>query len=329
MRAILDLGTALLTNDAGGELDAVISKRASRSLVAIPVRQAGLIVEEEIDDLEIKVTIKDVGEYDQTPLIALEDITWNADTLQYEGYVNYLTDALNERFGVQSTSSLNITGVASTNLITTAAPHGYAVGNRVELPSLNGGAGLSTEEGDWYYIISDGFGASTLKLSLTEGGAAVDFTTDIIATSTIRLDPADVASITLAVEVAWRFDPLDDWSPTINEIALSLRNNYTRDDDPAAPDAGGESWLERVGLRNPGWYTSLTGGGDHTLDGVETGTTAAPRMITGYVITTCVSAIMQDWQLQAGTTAENASGGIVRPDDYAASTNERIWVEVT
>jgi len=32
--------------------------------------------------------------------------------------------------------------------------------------------------------------------------------------------------------------------------------------------------------------------------------------------------------VQAGTNGEAAAQGIVRPDDYAASTNEKIWIRV-
>lgn len=70
-------------------------------------------------------------------------------------------------------------------------------------------------------------------------------------------------------------------------------------------------------------FTGLTGGTGTDLDSIAT---------TGLPVNTTASLVIADalqvWQLQAGTDAENAAGGIVRPDDYAASTNEKVWVRV-
>jgi hypothetical protein len=72
--------------------------------------------------------------------------------------------------------------------------------------------------------------------------------------------------------------------------------------------------------------TSLTGGGATSLDGQETGTVAAPTLPTGYTFLLSIGRVGQLWQLIAATDAEDVSAGIVRPDDYHASTNARIWV---
>lgn len=70
--------------------------------------------------------------------------------------------------------------------------------------------------------------------------------------------------------------------------------------------------------------TALTGGAATALDGEATvgltvGTTLRAAVVSG---------VLGWWQLQAGTDAENAAGGIVRPDDYATSTNEKVWKQV-
>lgn len=69
--------------------------------------------------------------------------------------------------------------------------------------------------------------------------------------------------------------------------------------------------------------TSLTGGGATALDGIVTGGDALP---TGYTALLSMSRVGQLWQLIDGTDAEDVSAGVVRPDDYHASTNARIWV---
>lgn len=72
---------------------------------------------------------------------------------------------------------------------------------------------------------------------------------------------------------------------------------------------------------HPG-ITALTGGGASALDGIATVGLTVPVLRTVWV-----SDELQDWLLLAGTTAEDGEG-IVRPDDYATSTNEKIWTRV-
>ncbi len=71
--------------------------------------------------------------------------------------------------------------------------------------------------------------------------------------------------------------------------------------------------------------TALTGGGATSLDGQ---TTAASTLPTGYTVLLSYGRVGQTWQLIAGTDAESPSTGVVRPDDYDASTNARIWVQL-
>ena len=75
-------------------------------------------------------------------------------------------------------SSLAVTGVAATDIFTSAA-HGYVAGDRVVFTSLTGGAGLSTNRD--YYVIAANLAANTFQVSATVGGAPVDFTTDVSA----------------------------------------------------------------------------------------------------------------------------------------------------
>lgn len=68
----------------------------------------------------------------------------------------------------------------------------------------------------------------------------------------------------------------------------------------------------------------LTGGNVTDLDSIETADLATGRL---YVINAPIGATVPDkfWVLSAGTDAEDPSNGIVRPDDYASSTNEKVW----
>jgi len=65
--------------------------------------------------------------------------------------------------------------------------------------------------------------------------------------------------------------------------------------------------------------TALTGGGVTALDGIPT---VGKTLL---LVDLYVSDELQTWRLFAGTTAEDSASGIVRPDDYNASTNAQIW----
>lgn len=80
----------------------------------------------------------------------------------------------------KGTAYASVTGVASTDVVTITGAT-LANGMLVTLTSLTGGSGASTGVG--YYAI-DASGA-TCKLSLTPGGTAINFTTDITAGSVI------------------------------------------------------------------------------------------------------------------------------------------------
>lgn len=77
------------------------------------------------------------------------------------------------------------------------------------------------------------------------------------------------------------------------------------------------------GLFRPFAITALTGGLATTLDGIAT-----VRRSVGLCVWTDLSGSVALWRLVAGTDASNPGGGIVRPADYNASTNAKVWKEV-
>lgn len=62
--------------------------------------------------------------------------------------------------------------------------HGFQVDDAIMFTSLTGGAGLVT--GVIGYVIAANFGANTFQVSLTKGGSAINFTTDITAGTVIK-----------------------------------------------------------------------------------------------------------------------------------------------
>lgn len=71
--------------------------------------------------------------------------------------------------------------------------------------------------------------------------------------------------------------------------------------------------------------TALTGGAATALDSLLT---ANGLRSTGNIVVLSYDATSQQWQLVAGTDAEDSAAGIVRPDDYNASTNARVWKRI-
>lgn len=84
-------------------------------------------------------------------------------------------------------ASKSLTGVAATDVITSNA-HGYSDGDRVVLTALTGGTGLTTGT---VYFVRDST-ANTYKLAATAGGAAIDFSSDISAGTSVELAQADI-----------------------------------------------------------------------------------------------------------------------------------------
>lgn len=70
--------------------------------------------------------------------------------------------------------------------------------------------------------------------------------------------------------------------------------------------------------------TGLTGGGATNLDGLVTANGTYP---VGIVVFIVVSGVPQMWQLTSGTQATDVANGILRPADYATTTNEKVWLQ--
>lgn len=75
-------------------------------------------------------------------------------------------------------STFNITGVASTDVITTDAAHGLAVGDIVTIPTVTGGSGITASATTRYRVASVP-STTTLTLTVVSTGSALNFTTDI------------------------------------------------------------------------------------------------------------------------------------------------------
>jgi hypothetical protein len=139
----------------------------------------------------------------------------------------------------------SVTGVAATNELTKVG-HSLLDGTTVAFTALNGGAGLATAT---VYYVRDRT-ADTFKLAATLGGAEIDFTTDIIATTTITAGRAwqTTAPPLLATrdDRALRRQQHDDVHPGIRSAAHGrARRRLARGQHPGGNQPGsGEAAAE-------------------------------------------------------------------------------------
>lgn len=95
-----------------------------------------------------------------------------------------------------------------------------------------------------------------------------------------------------------------------------------------APVVDGSAWTKaEADARYPrAALTALMGGAAGALDGEATTGLALDTTLRGVV----VSGVLSWWQLQIGTEGdtEDAAGGLIKPDDFDADTNAKIWVQV-
>jgi hypothetical protein len=130
----------------------------------------------------------------------------------------------------------SVTGVAATNVLTKVG-HSLLDGTTVAFTALNGGAGLATAT---VYYVRDRT-ADTFKLAATLGGAEIDFTTDIIATTTITAGRA-WQTTTTAVHTSIRrprYSQLATTEPYVDSSTTTFIQAY--DQRPTVERVGG--WL--------------------------------------------------------------------------------------
>lgn len=152
-------------------------------------------------------------------------------------------------FGGGPSATLALSAAAD-DIIDTTAAHGFVAGQRVRFTSLTGGAGLVT--GTDYYVIAANLAATTLQVSATSGGAAINFTTDITAGV---LAPGPVVRFAKGTNIA-------------DQLARE------RDDLPVA------TFIEVVGLDNAVGQTSLPDAATRVArESATTGDSAEPATL--------------------------------------------------
>ena len=159
----------------------------------------------------------------------------------------------------------------------------------------------------------------------TAPGAATGYYTSTVILHTTPLTTAfttaTVLAIAATIEAHWWASGQAS-SPAISDTVVGAQIiRPAVAPEPASIEVidGGSEYLEQnVAVWKP-LITALTGGTSVCLDGLTTSGKSNLFVILK------ISSEIQDWILTTGTTAEDADNGIVRPDDYAATTNEQVW----
>ena len=140
-------------------------------------------------------------------------------------------------------------------------------------------------------------------------------------TSGIRdlLAGAESVDIWIEVEVT---DPSGN-RRTYGQINAKCRNQTTTP-EAAVPTPLAEYYTtvetnDRF-IQNRSGISGLTGGGVTKLDGIAT-----VSLTVNQIVAVTLSGVMSFYQLVSGTDAED-SPNVIRPDDYAGGTNEKVWV---
>ncbi len=134
-------------------------------------------------------------------------------------------------------------------------------------------------------------------------------------------DTNDIPAAATMAQIDWRPDintpPSKSQSFTIN--FQSAVNNG--DETPSAPEIPFAAHF----IQNRFDLTGFTGGTSSDLDSIATASLALGTTIEMVAV---AEGVVSQWRLTAGTDPENAAGGIVRPDDYAPATNEKVWTRI-
>jgi len=101
----------------------------------------------------------------------------------FRGLSGFDTIQEDPALGDGSSTAIAFTAEADDDVITTASAHGYLANDRVYLPALVGGTGLTAEN---YYYVKTVPSPTTLTVSATRGGTVINITADATAGSTIQ-----------------------------------------------------------------------------------------------------------------------------------------------
>lgn len=253
--------------------------------------------------------VKTALEFDSSPLTAA--LAWTktgtGETTIYTFNLPLVNDPLDLLLGVDALHAFTV--VAATDLFTSVG-HLLTAGTIIQnsstvalptplLPNTN------------YYVLASGLTADDYKLSLTNGGAAINITDTGTGIHSFRRITNDATTVTLMAALQWVEDGL---TIETQKIDFVLKNDVVREGDipPAFPP-----------LVYGVWFPEIIGG---TLADFKAVATVGMSLgyITQQLIDVSGTLIFLPYHLESGPATESEPQH-VEPDDYDLSTNNVHW----
>jgi len=153
--------------------------------------------------------------------------------------------------------------------------------------------------------------------------------TEEINTAMLRDDADaenDVESLSCQFEVTFQIGGSGPWRSSVLPVPFTIYHDIISGDEatPTAASDPAEYLLKASGIEWLPTVTSKTGGTSADLDAVPTVAVAVGKVVQ--FADADSSDLMRVYQLTAGTDAES-SPAVIRPDDYAPTTNEKVWLQ--
>jgi hypothetical protein len=161
---------------------------------------------------------------------------------------------------------------------------------------------------------------------------AISYNTTAINTALSRADANpenNLGSLNCSFEITFQPGGSGPWRSSLLPVGLVLHHDILGGSEgtPTAADDPTEYLLKTAGIEWLPTITSQVGGTSADLDGIPTPSRTINTLVAFYD-TDAAANIVRIYRLQAGTDAESAPD-VIRPDDYATTTNERVWVQTT
>lgn len=350
MLLTFDLDTCQLIEAPGytSPLTTLAAKRGDGENLQLQFVRQGVLVQLP-GSSQIALKVKKWNEFDGVTMAESGALAWDSVLQRYEGIINYNTTGLNELLLVGTSGEADEN--ASTDDLMLEVLHRPSAGltwtrsiNQVRLNLRNNvwrgdeepvTSGSGTEILPSDYLTKDRV-IEYLPLATGLTGGGVSNLDGLLTTSADRALNSAVALIDNTSGV----DMLRVYELVSGSTAESAPSVIRPDDYHATTNA--RVWRLRSTLANfdPGSYHPKVDtiewlylyGGSSGVNGINSMPTAAGAKAVSSLVAVSdgytggyESGMLRFYQLRAGTTAENLPY-VIRPDDFHATTNQKVWV---
>lgn len=138
-------------------------------------------------------------------------------------------------------------------------------------------------------------------------------------------DTNDIASLACNLELTYQLGGSGGFRSSVEPVEFTIYHDILFGDEATPTNAGDPTQylLKASGIEWLPTVTSQIGGTSADLDAIPTAAVTAGKAVIFADADT--NDVLRVYQLTAGTNAESAPS-IIRPDDYNASTNQKVWV---